>query len=82
MAYRRIGRMQVEIVIGTMTIHNFIRMNAKVDIDFHRYEDEDIDLDHNDKKKRLFVNFCLFIRVHSWSLYILRNFSYSRKHNN
>lgn len=43
--------MQVEIVIGTMTIHNFIRMNAKVDIDFHRYEDEDIDLDYKDYRR-------------------------------
>ncbi|XP_058786324.1 uncharacterized protein LOC131660965 [Vicia villosa] len=42
---------QVKIVVATMVIRNFIRRNAKIDVDFHRYEDEDIDLDHDDYRR-------------------------------
>lgn len=45
---------QVKIVVAIITIHNFIKrllkqmLVAKIDVDFHRYEDEEIDLDHDD----------------------------------
>jgi len=38
---------QVEVVVATMAIHNFIRRNADMDVDFNRYKDEDITLDHD-----------------------------------
>jgi hypothetical protein len=31
-----------------MAIHNFIRRNAEMDVDFNRYEDEDMTLDYDD----------------------------------
>ena len=33
---------QVQIVGATMAIHNFIRRNTETDVDFRRYEDENI----------------------------------------
>ena len=39
---------QIQIVCATMTIHNFIRKNAENDIDFNRYEDENIILNSDD----------------------------------
>ncbi|XP_039690638.1 uncharacterized protein [Medicago truncatula] len=48
---------QVEVVVATMAIHNFIRRNADMDVDFNRYEDEDITLDHDDYRRP--VNFDL-----------------------
>ena len=33
---------QVQIVSATMAIHNFIRRNTSTDVEFSRYEDEDI----------------------------------------
>jgi hypothetical protein len=39
---------QVQIVITTMTIHNFIRRNAKIDTDFDLYEDENTIINHDD----------------------------------
>ncbi|XP_057443249.1 uncharacterized protein LOC130735170 [Lotus japonicus] len=41
---------QVQLVCATMAIHNFIRRHADMDIDFNRYEDENIIVgtdDHN-----------------------------------
>jgi hypothetical protein len=38
---------QVQIVITTMTIHNFIRRNAKIDTDFDLYEDENTNINHD-----------------------------------
>jgi len=42
---------QVEVVVATMAIHNFIRRNADMDVDFNRYEDENITLDHDDYRR-------------------------------
>lgn len=42
---------QVKIVVATMIIHNFIRRNTEIDVDFHRYEDEYIDLNHDDYRR-------------------------------
>nr|KYP66300.1 hypothetical protein KK1_012588 [Cajanus cajan] len=39
---------QVQIVCATMAIHNFIRRNAESDIDFSRYEDENITFESDD----------------------------------
>nr|KYP51549.1 hypothetical protein KK1_026577 [Cajanus cajan] len=39
---------QVQIVCATMTLHNFIRRNAESDVDFSRYEDENIILELDD----------------------------------
>jgi hypothetical protein len=39
---------QVQIVVATMTIHNFIRRNAKIDTDFDLYEDENTIINHDD----------------------------------
>uniref|UniRef100_A0A0R0LFB5 DDE Tnp4 domain-containing protein n=1 Tax=Glycine max TaxID=3847 RepID=A0A0R0LFB5_SOYBN len=39
---------RVQIVCAVMTIYNFIRRNAKSDIDFTCYEDENISIDSND----------------------------------
>ncbi|KAK7276933.1 hypothetical protein RIF29_18082 [Crotalaria pallida] len=40
---------QVQIVSATMALHNFIRRNADHDIDFTRYENEEITLDDDDE---------------------------------
>ncbi|XP_050897585.1 uncharacterized protein LOC127104449 [Lathyrus oleraceus] len=39
---------QVQIVVATMTIHNFIRRNAEIDVDFNLYEDENTTIHHDD----------------------------------
>jgi hypothetical protein len=42
---------QVQIVVATMAIHNFIRRNAEVDDDFNLYEDENTII-HDDENHR------------------------------
>ncbi|XP_058755134.1 uncharacterized protein LOC131628278 [Vicia villosa] len=39
---------QVQIVVAKMTIHNFIKRNAQMDIDFNIYEDENTVIHHDD----------------------------------
>jgi len=40
--------MEVHIVVAAMTIHNFIRRSAEMDIDFNLYEDENTIIHHDD----------------------------------
>ncbi|RHN73171.1 hypothetical protein MtrunA17_Chr2g0295621 [Medicago truncatula] len=44
---------QVQIVVATMAIHNFIRRKAEIDIDFNVYEDESTIIHHDDSSSNL-----------------------------
>ncbi|XP_039688777.1 uncharacterized protein [Medicago truncatula] len=44
---------QVQIVVATMVIHNFIRRKAEIDIDFNVYEDESTIIHHDDSSSNL-----------------------------
>ena len=42
---------QVKIVIASMVIHNFIRVNADIDLKFKSYDDDEDKLPSNDKEQ-------------------------------
>ncbi|RHN41832.1 hypothetical protein MtrunA17_Chr1g0211031 [Medicago truncatula] len=44
---------QVQIVVATMAIHNFIRRKAENDMDFNVYEDESTVIHHDDSSSNL-----------------------------
>jgi hypothetical protein len=42
---------QVQMVVATMTIHNFIRRTAEVDSNFNLYEDENTVIHHDENHR-------------------------------